>query len=158
MWSGRNRFCDRQGGSAELPRWAQWFSPELLHWLHEFYVHLAPDLCPNPPLVINTDELTATEVYDQVTAMLADAGLPVATAPPVDLWPGADRPPLDASFTDLYEELGGLETFGHPLTSPFPHRGGHVQLCQLGALHRDAAGDVRLWDLLAGRSSDTAAV
>jgi hypothetical protein len=51
-------------------------------------------------------------------------------------------------FGDLYAAAGGLEALGHPLTTPFPYRGGQVQIFQLGALHQDSNGQARLRDPL----------
>ncbi|WP_128380411.1 AAA family ATPase [Streptomyces cavernae] len=139
---------NRRGNVAELPRWKQWFDAGLLERLHTFYVEIAPTLCPTPPAIINTDGATPEAVLAQIAGVLADAGLDqtarhltTATAP-------NPRPPLADEFADAYAELGGLEAFGHPFTPPLTHRGSTVQLCQLGALHRDPSGRTRLWNPL----------
>jgi len=132
----------RRGGEAELPRWQQWFAPDLLERLRTFYTTLAPDLCPNPPLTIDTDTLTPDQVYEHVAAHLTAAGLPSAPAPTLH-----SNPPLHPGFTDLYEQLGGLEALGHPITPRLDWRGGHIQMCQLGTLHQ--AGVSHLWNPLA---------
>lgn len=132
---------ERRGGTAERPLWRQWFSPDLLQRLREFYTDVAPDLCPAPPLVIDTDTADADAVARQVGQLLPPPG----TAAPAGT--GDTAPvPVDPMFARLYAEAGGLEALGHPLTAPFPYRDGLVQLCQLGALHRDGAGQARLWD------------
>ncbi|TQE33084.1 AAA family ATPase [Streptomyces ipomoeae] len=139
----------RRGNVAELPRWTQWFDEGLLERLHTFYTDIAPTLCPTPPTIINTDGATPAAVLTQVADVLADAGLDdtarrlTSAAAPTTL-----RPPLAEQFATAYTDLGGLEAFGHPFTPPIDHRGGTVQLCQLGALHRDLAGHTRLWDPL----------
>ncbi|MGW9026820.1 hypothetical protein ACWGQ5_22070 [Streptomyces sp. NPDC055722] len=139
----------RRGKVAELPRWKQWFDEGLLERLHTFYADIAPTLCPTPPAIIDTDEATREVVLAQVAGVLADAGfdqtaqrLMAAVAP-------NPRPPLDGQFADAYTELGGLEAFGHPFTPAIAHRGGTVQLCQLGTLHRNPAGHTRMWNPLA---------
>lgn len=139
----------RRGKGAELPRWKQWFNEGLLERLHTFYTDIAPTLCPTPPAIINTDGATPEAVLAQVAVVLADAGLDqtarrlTAAAAPIP------RPPLDEQFAHAYTQLGGLEALGHPFTPAIDHRGGTVQLCQLGALHRDPAGRTRLWNPLA---------
>ncbi|SNQ47599.1 Thymidylate kinase [Frankia canadensis] len=139
----------RRGNVAERPRWKQWFDQGLLERLHTFYTDIAPALCPTPPLIVETDEATPNTVLAKISGLLADAGLgdtaaTLATATAPDI-----RPALDPRFLPVYHALGGLESFGHPFTEPLDHRGGTVQLCQLGALHRDATGHTKLWDLLA---------
>ncbi|MGI5508842.1 AAA family ATPase [Streptomyces sp. CA-106131] len=139
----------RRGKMAELPRWKQWFDEGLLERLHTFYRDIAPTLCPTPPAIIDTDGATPQAVLAQVAGVLADAGLdqPARRLTPTPA--PTTRPPLDERFTDAYTQLGGLEAFGHPFTPAIAHRGGTVQLCQLGALHRDPAGRTRLWNPLA---------
>lgn len=139
----------RRGNVAERPRWQQWFDEGLLERLHTFYTDIAPTLCPSPPLIIDTDGSSPDAVLAQVAGLLSDAGhaeiaqrLIAATAP-------TTRPDLALQFASTYAALGGLESFGHPFTGLIAHRGGTVQLCQLGALHRDASGRTGLWDLLA---------
>ncbi|WP_435220583.1 hypothetical protein [Streptomyces sp. Tue6028] len=138
----------RRGKVAELPRWEQWFDEGLLERLHTFYTDIAPTLCPIPPVIIDTDGATPEVVLAQVAGALADAGfdqtvqrLTTAAAP-------NPRPPLDEQFAGAYAQRGGLEAFGHPFTPAIAHRGSTVQLCQLGALHRDPAGRTRLWNPL----------
>ncbi|CUU61221.1 Thymidylate kinase [Parafrankia irregularis] len=138
----------RRGNVAERPRWKQWFDEELLQRLHTFYTDIAPTLCPTPPLIIETDGASPDTVLAQVSGLLADAGLTDTAATLTTTTPNV-RPALDPRFRTVYHALGGLESFGHPFTEPLDHRGGTVQLCQLGALHRDATGHTRLWDLLA---------
>lgn len=144
-----DRSLKRRGGAAERTRWARWFDPELLMRLYDFYLHVAPGLCPNPPIVIDTDDLSAGDVLTQVCGTLSAAGL--VDLPPLDT-PTADgrpeRPVIAAVFADAYSDHGGLEALGHPLTEPFTHRGGQIQLCQLGALHHTPGCDVRIWDPL----------
>ena len=134
----------RRGGAAERPRWQQWFSPALLRRLRDFYTDIAPGLCPNPPLVIDTDDLSAADVALKVGRLLPRP--PDGSAPPGPLQEGAQAAAVSPIFAGLYAAAGGLEALGHPLTAPFPYRGGQVQLFQLGALHQDGAGRARLWD------------
>ncbi|MFJ6669395.1 hypothetical protein [Streptomyces sp. NPDC091383] len=140
---------DRRGNVAERPRWKQWFDEGLLERLHTFYTDIAPTLCPTPPLIIKTDGATPDAVLAQVSGFLADAGLTDTAAKLTTAITPDVRPELDDRFRGVYDELGGLESFGHPFTEPLDHRGGTVQLCQLGALYRDPAGRTGLWDLLA---------
>ncbi|MFE5754618.1 hypothetical protein ACFQ7M_35830 [Streptomyces massasporeus] len=139
----------RRGKVAELPRWKQWFDEGLLERLHTFYTDIAPTLCPTPPTIINTDGATPEAVLAQVAGVLADAGLDQTARRLTSQAAHAPRPPLDEQFTDAYTQLGGLEALGHPFTPAIDHRGGTVQLCQLGALQRDPAGRTRLWNPLA---------
>ncbi|MGI5353602.1 AAA family ATPase [Streptomyces sp. CA-250714] len=139
----------RRGSVAERPRWQQWFDQGLLERLHVFYTDIAPTLCPTPPVIIKTDGATPDTVLAQVSGLLGEAGL-TDMATRLTAAPAPEsRPELDPRFRPVYDALGGLESFGHPFTEPFAHRGGTVQLCQLGALHRDRAGNTGLWDLLA---------
>jgi thymidylate kinase len=139
----------RRGGAAERPRWQQWFSPALLGRLRDFYTDIAPGLCPNPPLVIDTDNLTPADVTRQVA--------PLLPSPPADPGTSSAQPLTTAPvFAGLYAQAGGLEALGHPLTAPFPYRGGQVQLFQLGALHHDSTGRTRIWDPLAVQPETTA--
>lgn len=140
----------RRGNVAELPRWKQWFDEGLLARLHTFYTDIAPTLCPTPPAIIDTDGATRETVLAQVAGVLADAGLDQTARRLTSATAPTARPPLDKQFADAYTRLGGLEAFGHPFTPAIAHRGGTVQLCQLGALHRDPAGRTRLWNPLAG--------
>ncbi|MEU8868806.1 hypothetical protein [Streptomyces umbrinus] len=142
----------RRGKVAELPRWKQWFDASLLQRLYTFYTDIAPTLCPTPPAIINTDGATPEAVLAQVAGVLADAGLGQTARRLTSEVAPAPRPPLDQHFTDAYNQLGGLEALGHPSTPAIAHRGDTVQLCQLGALHRDPAGHARLWNPLADPS------
>lgn len=146
----------RRGNVAERPRWRQWFDEGLLERLYTFYTDIAPTLCPAPPLIIKTDGATPDTVLAQVSAFLADAGLTDTAAKLNDAAPPSTRPALHPQFQATYEALGGLESFGHPFTEPLAHRGGTVQLCQLGALHRDPSGHTGLWDLLAEPAREAA--
>ncbi|MGW1507294.1 hypothetical protein ACWCQW_54690 [Streptomyces mirabilis] len=139
----------RRGNVAERPRWKQWFDEGLLERLYAFYTEIAPTLCPTPPVIIKTDGVTPDTVLAQVAGLLFDAGLTEAAGRLTTATAPARRPELDARFAATYEALGGLESFGHPFSEAIAHRGGIVQLCQLGALHRDASGHTGLWDLLA---------
>ncbi|MES5824903.1 AAA family ATPase [Streptomyces sp. RG80] len=139
----------RRGNVAELPRWKQWFDEGLLERLHTFYTEIAPTLCPTPPAIINTDGATPEAVLAQVAGLLTDAGLDQTARRLTSQTVPAPRPPLDEQFAHAYTQLGGLEALGHPFTPAIDHRGGTVQLCQLGALHRDEAGHTRLWNPLA---------
>jgi hypothetical protein len=139
----------RRGKVAERPRWAQWFDEGLLERLHTFYTDVAPTVCPSPPLVIDTDGVSPDTVLAQVAGLLSDAGHAETARRLVTAAAPAGRPELAAQFAGTYEALGGLEALGHPFTVPIAHRGGTVQLCQLGALHRDRSGRTGLWDLLA---------
>ncbi|MCD0451475.1 AAA family ATPase [Actinocorallia sp. API 0066] len=131
----------RRGGTPERALWRQWYDPALLDRLHAFYRDIAPGLCPNRPLVIDTDALTLDQVHAHVAAHLAAAGLPDPRA-----WPPLPaRPLLGGVFTDAYARLGGLETLGHPVTGPLAWRGGLVQICQLATLHRGPDGPAGLW-------------
>ncbi|MER6828870.1 hypothetical protein ABT352_23015 [Streptosporangium sp. NPDC000563] len=143
---------DRRGNVAERPRWQQWFDEGLLERLHTFYTGVAPTLCPSPPLIIDTDGVSPDAVLAQVAALLGDAGLPGVAQSLLASTAPAARPELAPHFADTYEALGGLEALGHPITKPMNHRGGNVQLCQLGALHRAPSGRTTLWDLLADDS------
>lgn len=138
----------RRGNVAELPRWKHWFDEGLLERLHRFYTDIAPTLCPTPPAIINTDGATPESVLAQVAGVLADAGLDQTAQRLTSSAAPTPRPPLDRQFADAYTQLGGLEAFGHPFTPAIAHRGGTVQLCQLGALHCDPAGQTRLWNPL----------
>jgi hypothetical protein len=141
---------ERRGGTAERPRWQQWFSPDLLSRLRDFYTNVAPGLCPNPPLVIDTDGLSTADVARQVRHLLP--------APPANAVLASVQPVTVAPvFAALYAEAGGMEALGHPLTAPFPYRGGHVQLFQLGALHHDGADRARIWDPATATLPETAA-
>jgi thymidylate kinase len=132
----------RRGGAAERPVWQQWFSPGLLDRLRGFYADIAPGLCPTPPVVIDTDGLTPDDVASQV-ARLLPAPQPAGPVPS----PEQDgHPGMHPSFASLYEQAGGLEALGHPVTGLYPYRGGQMQLCQLGAMARDPSGGTRLWD------------
>lgn len=142
----------RRGHRAERPRWVQWFDAGLLERLHTFYTDVAPTLCPSPPLIIDTDDATPDTVLARVADQLGEAGQHEIAQRLGGATPPATRPGLAPEFADAYEELGGLEAFGHPFTGPFAHRAGMVQLYQLGALHRDQAGRTRLWDLLSART------
>ena len=146
----------RRGNVAERPRWVQWFDEGLLERLHNFYLDIAPSLCPSPPLVINTDGASPDTVLAHVAGLLADAGLTDTAHRLVTATTPAARPALAPQFADIYQQLGGLESFGHPFTEAIAHRGGTVQLCQLGALHRDTSGRTGLWDLLAGEPAQPA--
>ncbi|WP_327188044.1 AAA family ATPase [Streptomyces sp. NBC_01334] len=139
----------RRGKVAELPRWKQWFDEGLLERLHTFYTEIAPTLCPTPPAIINTDGATPEAVLAQVVGVLTDAGLEQTAQRLTSQTAPAPRPPLDEQFAHAYTQLGELEALGHPFTPAIDHRGGTVQLCQLGALHRDPAGHTRLWNPLA---------
>ncbi|MFI8076193.1 hypothetical protein ACIF85_46950 [Streptomyces sp. NPDC086033] len=139
----------RRGKVAELPRWKQWFDEGLLERLHTFYTDIAPTLCPIPPAIIDTDGASREAVLAQVAGVLTDAGLDQMARRLTSAPAPTARPALDEQFADTYTQLGGLEAFGHPFTSAFEHRGGTVQLCQLGALHRDEDGHTRLWNPLA---------
>ncbi|MFD0502004.1 hypothetical protein ACFQ0G_01760 [Streptomyces chiangmaiensis] len=86
-----------------------------------------------------------------MTGVLADTGLDQTARRLTSATAPTTRPPLDEEFADAYTRLGGLEAFGHPFTPAIAHRGGTVQLCQLGALHRDPTGRTRLWNPLATR-------
>lgn len=141
---------ERRGGAAERPRWQPWFSRDLLARLRDFYATTAPSLCPSPPLVIDTDQLTPADVAQQVQQLLPGP-------PPGRPLPGAQRPAVDPVFGDLYADAGGLEALGHPLTTAYPYRGGHVQMFQLGALYQDGSGQARLWDPIAAARPGTAA-
>lgn len=134
----------RRGGTAERPLWRQWFSPGLLDRLREFYTYVAPGLCPTPPTVIDTDQLTPAEVAGQVARML-----PAPAAPLLPPGPGG-HPAVAPDFAGLYAQAGGLEALGHPVTGPYPYRGGRVQLCQLGAMTQGPSSGLRLWDPAAG--------
>lgn len=140
----------RRGHVAERPRWVQWFDEGLLERLHTFYTDIAPALCPSPPLIINTDGATLDTVLASVADLLSGAGLADIAQRLVTAPAPTARPELAPGFAGTYDALGGLEAFGHPFAEPIAHRGGSVQLCQLGALHRDPAGRTGLWDLLAG--------
>jgi thymidylate kinase len=146
---------ERRGGAAERPRWQPWFSRDLLARLRDFYAGTAPGLCPSPPLVIDTDQLTPAGVAQQVQQLLP--GPAAGSPPPGQPSPGAQRPAVDPVFGDLYAEAGGLEALGHPLTTPYPYRGGQVQMFQLGALYQDRSGQARLWDPLTAALPGTAA-
>lgn len=139
---------NRRGNVAELPRWKQWFDAGLLERLHTFYVEIAPTLCPTPPAIINTDGATPEAVLAQVAGVLADSGLDQTARRLTAAAPSPARPPLADEFSEAYTELGGLEAFGHPFTPSIAYRGSTVQLCQLGALHRDPSGRTRLWNPL----------
>jgi thymidylate kinase len=135
---------ERRGGTAERPLWQQWFSRDLLSRLHDFYAGPAPSLCPSPPLVIDTDGLSAADVAQQVQQLLP--GPAAGSLPPAQPPEGAQRPAVAPVFAALYAEAGGLEALGHPLTAPYPYRAGRLQLFQLGALHQDSSGQARLWN------------
>ncbi|MEU0516318.1 hypothetical protein [Streptosporangium sp. NPDC006007] len=140
---------NRRGNVAERPRWQQWFDERLLERLRTFYTDVAPTLCPSPPLIIDTDGASPDTVLAQVAALLSGAGLSDSAECLLTSTTPATRPRLASHFADAYEALGGLEALGHPFSEPLDHRGTTVQLCQLGALHRDLSGQTRLWDLLA---------
>lgn len=137
----------RRGGTAELPRWRQWFDPDLLERLHHFYTHIAPGLCPSPPLIVDTDHTSIRDVLGDVAEHLRAADVPVPGDPAdVPLLRSPDQDPL---FARAYGELGGLEALGHPASAPFDYRHGTVQLYQLGALHRTPDARTTLWNPLA---------
>jgi len=94
-------------------------------------------------------------VAQQVQQLLP--GPAAGSPPPGQLPPGAQRPAVDPVFGDLYAEAGGLEALGHPLTAPYPYRGGKVQMFQLGALYQDRNRQARLWDPLTAALPGTAA-
>lgn len=142
----------RRGGAAERARWQQWFDPDLLHRLHRFYLDHAADLCPSPPVLIDTDQLTPANVLTQVRDVLVEENVPGAEhLTPAE--PTTTRQIIDPMFTRTYADVGGLETLGHPVTGPHAHRGGVVQFCQLGALYRAADGRTGVWDPVADRTT-----
>lgn len=130
----------RRGDHPELPRWEIWFDRGLLKRLHAFYTEIAPDLCPVPPLVIDTEHLTPAQVWAALTDAWPDLDLP--TVPP---FPAQQRPEVEPDFAALYRTVGGLGVLGHPVTTALPYRDGTVQLFQLGALHRSLGGGIAIW-------------
>ncbi|MBD2896180.1 hypothetical protein amrb99_51240 [Actinomadura sp. RB99] len=132
---------ERRGGSPSHPRWRQWYDRGLLQRLAEFYTDKAPALCPQPPLIIQTDSLTRETVLSLVADELSIRGAALPVAPPV----ARTRPAVDDRFTEQYAALGGTATLGEPITAAFAYRGGLMQMFQLASLfHSD--GHTRLWD------------
>lgn len=130
----------RRGDHPELPRWELWFDRGLLERLHTFYTEIAPELCPTPPLVIDTEHLTPDQVWARLAATWPDLRLPT-----LPTRPAPERPGVDPAFTALHHALGGLGVLGHPASAAFAYRGGLTQLFQLGALHRAPSGEVSVW-------------
>lgn len=131
----------RRGGRPAHPRWRQWYDPGLLERMTVFYTKHAPDLCPHPPLVIDTTLLTPSAVILAVAGELRAAGADVSArlaAAPV-------APAVDARFTAHYRELGGAAVLGGTVTDAFTYRGGLMQMFQLAALVQHH-GRTRLWN------------
>ncbi|SFL20869.1 Thymidylate kinase [Streptosporangium canum] len=122
----------RRGRHPTHPRWQQWYDPDLLERMSVFYREHAPELCPRPPLIIDTGPLDRDAVMTIVATELAAAGITlpahVATADP--------QPPIDGAFAIPYNATGGAAVLGNPVTSAFPYRDGQMQMFQLGSLYR----------------------
>ncbi|WP_067181524.1 AAA family ATPase [Microtetraspora niveoalba] len=132
---------ERRGGRP-AHRWLrQWYDPGLLGRMAEFYTEHSRALCPNPPLVIDTDPLDPAAVLSVVAGELRAAGalLPahIPTAP--------GQPDVDARFADFYAESGGRDLFGRTVTDAFAYRGGLMQMFQLAALTQ-VDGHTSLWN------------
>ncbi|WP_214109561.1 AAA family ATPase [Acrocarpospora catenulata] len=133
----------RRGGKPAHPRWRQWYDPRLLERMRQFYTEHAPDLCPNPPLIIDTDPLTPAAVLSAVADELRAAGASL----PASLPAAPHAPTVDARFADFYRQFGGAAVLGGTVTDAFPHRGGGVmQMFQLASLIHTRDGITRLWN------------
>lgn len=132
---------ERRGGSPSHPRWRQWYDRGLLQRLAEFYTDKAPALCPQPPLIIQTDSLTRETVLSLVVDELSIRGAALPVVPPA----ARPRPAVDDRFNEHYATFGGTATLGEPITAAFTYRGGLMQMFQLASLFR-SDGHTRLWD------------
>lgn len=131
----------RRGGRPAHPRWRQWYDPGLLERLTEFYTEHAPDLCPHPPLVIDTTPLATSAVISALVGELRAAGADV----PVRLTAAPTDPTVDVRFAAYHRELGGAAVLGGTVTDAFAYRGGLMQIFQLAALVQHH-GRTRLWN------------
>ncbi|MDL4813070.1 AAA family ATPase [Actinomadura opuntiae] len=142
---------ERRGGSPRHPRWWQWYDRGLLRRLADFYTDKAPALCPEPPLVIQTDPFTPETVLSLVTSELSTYGVVVPAAPPAVPLNSA----VDDRFGEHHAALGGTATLGEPITAAFAYRGGLMQIFQLASLFR-FDDRTRMWDPYQVLESDTA--
>ncbi len=132
---------ERRGGLPSHPRWRQWYDRGLLERLAEFYIDKAPALCPQPPLIIQTDPLTPETVLSLVAEELSTHGATLHVTPTA----APPQPAVDDRFTDQHAALGGTAALGEPITAAFAYRGGLMQMFQLASLFR-SDGHTRLWD------------
>lgn len=139
----------RRGGQPAHPRWRQWYDPGLLERMREFYLEHAPALCPNLPMVIDTDPLDHAAVLGAVAAELAAAGAAI----PTGLAPAKAQPGVDERFFATYDRFGGSSMLGGPVTGAFAYRGGQMQMFELASLHK-TAGLTALWDPLGTMSAE----
>ncbi|MER7211515.1 hypothetical protein ABT340_31055 [Streptosporangium sp. NPDC000239] len=121
---------NRRGGRVSHPRWQQWYEPELLERMDLFYREHAPELCPRPPLIIDTSSLTPGAIQEMVAVELALSGVSS------EGWSVSSRPLIADAFAIAYNAAGGAAVLGSPVTTAFAYRGGLMQMFQLAALHQ----------------------
>lgn len=122
----------RRGGHPAHPRWQQWYDPALLERMDLFYREHAPELCPRPPLIIETSRLDHDAVVTTVATELAASGVGL----PSHVTTSDSHPMIDDAFAIPYNATGGAAVLGDPVTSAFTYRGGQMQMFQLAGLHR----------------------
>ncbi|MEU9886779.1 AAA family ATPase [Sphaerisporangium sp. NPDC051011] len=123
------------------PSWRHWFDPALLGRLVDFYRERAPALAGPHLTIIDTDNLSARDVLDRVTDVIARLGVALPTGPrPL---PMADGP--HPALSAAYATAGGVSALGRPVSPLLPYRGGYLQLFELAGLLL-FGGRVTRWD------------